>query len=422
MTAGQVPGFDESPPLPSSFCPCGHGDVVAELDREGPLLTRAAGGDARAFGQLYDAHVDDVYRYLLAWTCQEASARELTQRVFDGAVNWLPSIAEGESDLSTWLVTMARDSLIEHREAGLLADGGIEGQTPDVLLAATRLDDAQRDVVVMRLLLGHSVAHTAQLAGYPERVVTDLQFAACAAVWQVLSGAPIEQPPDGDERRRPVWFEHYLDGAYPDPGTDQGLSDVLAVADALRRTAPREVPLPDDAFVAGMRARLLIAMGGEQEPRPSRGGRIAGAFSAVRFHIGRHPWVTTTIAAAAIGIIFGLQAAGSLSHSACGSRPCLVSTTRAAASPQVGVGVPSVSSAPGSGATTTLPTTSERPTTTVARTTRAPVTTPPTTEPPTTTTAPAPKTTQAPTTTAQPSSTTTHRPTTTASTPTTVTR
>ena len=387
MTAGQVPAFGESPSVPSSACPCGHGDVVVEIARQSELLQRAADGDARAFGQLYDAHVDDVYRYLLAWTCDHVRARELTERVFDGAITWLPSIAQGESDLAAWLVTMARDSLIEHREAGLLGDGRMEGQAPDVFLATTRLDDAQRDVVVLRLLLGHSVAHTAHLAGYSERVVTELQYAACVGIWQILSGTPIDPPPDGDERRRPAWFEYFLDGAYADPGSDPGLSDVLAVADALRQAAPRQVPLPDDAFLAGLRARLLMGMGGELAPRarPAGTGGIAAAFAAVRERIGRHPWVTTTVAASAIGVVFGLQAAGGVSHSTCGNRPCLVSTTTAAAAPELGVGVPSVSTAP---ATTVFPTTSTPPSSTAAPTTRRPATTPPTTRPPTTTTAP----------------------------------
>ena len=401
MTAGQVPAFGESPSLPSSACACGHGDVMLEIARQREPLERAADGDVRAFGQLYDAHVDDVYRYLLAWTCDHASARELTERVFDGAITWLPSIAQGETDLAAWLVTMARDSLIEYREAGLLDDGRMAGQAPDVFLATTRLDDAQRDVVVLRLLLGHSAGHTAHLAGYSEGVVTELQYAACAAIWQILSGAPIDPPPDGDERRRPAWFEHFLDGEYADPGSDPGLSDVLAVADALRQAAPRQVPLPDDAFIASLRARLLIGMGGELAPRARPSGGIAAAFAAARKRIGRHPWVTTTVAASAIGLVFGLQAAGGGSHSACGNRPCLVSTTTAAAAPELGVGVPSVSTAP---STTLFPTTSAPPASTAAPTTRRPATTPPSTRPPTTT-APAPKTSR-PTTTATTTSTT----------------
>jgi DNA-directed RNA polymerase specialized sigma24 family protein len=415
MTAGQVPGYGESPSVPPSRdCPCGHGDVMVEIAREREPLERAADGDARAFGQLYDAHVDDVYRYLVAWTCEQASARELTERVFDGAITWLPSIAQGETDLAAWLVTMARDALIEHREAGYLGDGAIEGHAPDVFLATTRLDDAQRDVVVLRLLLGHSVAHTAHLAGYSERVVTDLQYAACAALWQTLSGAPVDPPLEGDERWRTAWFEHYLDGAAPDPGTDPGLSDLLAVADGLRQSAPRQVPLPDDAFMAGLRARLLIGMGGELEPRRRRQAPrgFAAAFASLRERVGRHPWVTTTIAASAIGVVFGLQAAGA-PHSACGDRPCLVSTTTASAAPQAGVGSPSVSTA---AATTVFPTTSRPPPTTAPPTTRAPATTPPTSRPPTTTTKP--PTTRPPTTTS--ATTTSTAPPTTSGGPTTI--
>jgi RNA polymerase sigma-70 factor (ECF subfamily) len=414
MTAGQVPGYGESLSAPPSHdCPCGHGDAMVEIAREREPLERAAYGDARAFGQLYDAHVDDVYRYLLAWTCEPATAKELTERVFDGAITWLPSIAQGETDLAAWLVTMARDALIEYRESGYLGDGHLEGHAPDVFLATTRLDDAQRDVMVLRLLLGHSTAHTAHLAGYSERVVTDLQYAACAALWQTLSGTPVEPAPDGDERWRTAWFEHYLDGAAPDPGTDPGLSDLLAVADALRQSAPRMVPLPDDSFMAGLRARLLAGMGGEPESRRQRqaAGGFAAAFASVRELVGRHPWVSTSIAAGAIGVVLGLQAAGA-PHSNCGDRPCLVSTTTGSASPQAGVGSPSVSTA---AETTVFPTTSLPSSTTAAPSTTArPATTSPSTQPPTTTGRP--QTTRPPTTTTRPKTT---RPPTTTSPPTT---
>jgi RNA polymerase sigma-70 factor, ECF subfamily len=401
-----VAGYAESQSVPPSpDCPCGHGDAMVEIAREREPLERAAYGDARAFGQLYDAHVDDVYRYLLAWTCEQASARELTERVFDGAITWLPNIVQEEADLAAWLVTMARDALIEYRESGYL-NGLLDGQAPDVFLATTRLDDAQRDVVVLRLLLGHSAAHTAHLAGYSEQVVTDLQYAACAALWQTLSGTPVEPAPGGDERWRTAWFEHYLDGAEPDPGTDPGLSDLLAVADALRQSAPRMVPLPDDAFMTRLRARLLGGMGGEPESRRQRqaAGGFAAAFASVRELVGRHPWVSTTIAAGAIGVVFGIQGAGA-PHSNCGDRPCLVSTTTASAAPEGGVGSPSVSTA---APTTVFPTTSQPPSTTaLPTTTRQPATTSPATQLPTTT-APPPKTTAEPTTTKR-----TGRPTTT---------
>jgi DNA-directed RNA polymerase specialized sigma24 family protein len=401
MTTGQVPGADDPRSAPTAPCPCGRGDVAVEMERERPLLERAIAGDTAAFAELYAENVDDVYRYLLAWTGDEASARELTEQVFRNALTWLPVIAGGEGDVAAWLLISARDAVVQHRGAGWVAAAERSDEpAPDVLVAFNQLDDAQREVVVLRLLLGHSLAHTAHLAGYSTRVVGELQLAACASIWERLSGAPMEAPPPGQQDQRARWFERCLEGAYLDPAGDPGLQDVLAVADALRQAAPRQVPLPDDAFAQRLRQELIGEMGGEVAVlRRPGGNRLAGAFALVRHHVGRHPWVATVVAAAAIGLIFGIQIASSTgTRSACGSGPCLASTTDTTVAEQAGVGVPTVSSGPGLGATTLSPTT-----------TAPPTTLPPVTRPPSTAPATAPPTTAARTTQTTEQTTTTRR-------------
>ncbi len=343
MTTGQVPGIDDLRDAAAASCPCGHGGTRAETDRQRPLVTRAAGGDPRAFAELYDDHVDDVYRYLLAWTGEEVGARELTEQVFRGAVTWLPVIADGEGDLTAWLLTAARDAVAQHRGDGWVAGPAqASDQGQDVFAAVERLDDAHREVVVLRLLLGHSLAHTAHLTGYTSRVVEELQLTACSGVWHLLSGAPVEPPPPGDEELRPRRFEQCLAGAYLDPAADPGLSELLAVAEALRQGAPEQVPLPDDAFVKRLRDQLAQALHiGGGAARPAGRSRTGRAFGLVRLHVARHPWVATTIAASAIGVVFGLQMAGGPpARPACGAGQCLVATTQAQAATGAGTGAP----------------------------------------------------------------------------------
>jgi DNA-directed RNA polymerase specialized sigma24 family protein len=415
MTTGQVPGVDDLRSAPPAACPCGRGDVSVEIAGQRPLLERAMAGDGRALGELYEDNVDDVYRYLRAWTGDDVTAKELTEQVFHGALTWLPVIAEGESDLAAWLMTMARDALVERRGAGWT--GGAEQlgeQAPDVLVAAAQLDDAQREVVVLRLLLGHSLAHTAHLAGHSAQVVSGLQLAACSAIWQLLSGATVEPAPPGSQELRARWFEGCLEGAYYDPATDPGLSDLLAVADALRQAAPWQVPLPDDAFLRRLRQQLLGELGGDA-PRRAGGsgpGRLGRAFALARFHAGRHPWAATIVAAGAIGLVLGVQIASNTgARSACGDQPCLASTTEATAAPQAGAAGPTL---PTLSPTTILTTSTAAPTTTLPPTTRAraavPSTAPPTTAARTTRTTRRTTTTRPPPSRPRPSTTVTTAP------------
>ncbi|HZD71531.1 MAG TPA: hypothetical protein VFA45_22260 [Actinomycetes bacterium] len=420
MSAPPAPGLDDPQPEPPEPCPCGHGDIAAEIERRRPLVARAIQGDHEAFLALYDEHVDDVYRYVLAWTWDSALARHLTEQVFRGAVTWLPAIAEGRDDLGSWLIALARDAVGQHLGAGWAEGGQLQGRNPPqgAFAAVEQLDDAQREVVVLRLLLGHSVAHTAHLAGYDAGVVQELQLAACATIWQLLSGAPLDPAPRGQEQLRPRWFEHYLASGAVDAEADPGLSDPLAVADALRHGAPEQVPLPDDSFVAMLRSQLLSSVA--DEPREvvwGRPGRFGRALVAAREQIARHPWVTTTVAAVAIGLVIGLQMAGGApARSTCAGQSCAATSAAEASDPGGTLpSLPVVGGPDGESSTTAAPagvtSTTSRPSTTASS--APPTTAPPTTASPTTRTTRSSTTTRRPTTTTQETTTTTQETTTT---------
>jgi DNA-directed RNA polymerase specialized sigma24 family protein len=415
MTARQAPGVDDLRPAPAEPCPCGHGDVAAVTDRQRPLVMRAIQGDPEAFASLYDDHVDDVYRYLLAWTWDQEAARDLTEQVFRGAVTWLPAIAEGEGDLGSWLIALARDAVGQHLGAGWMGQVQEDGPPQDPFDAVEQLDAAQREVVVLRLLLGHSVGHTAHLAGYDARVVQDLQFAGCATVWQLLSGTPLDPPPHGHQELRPRWFEYCLAGATMDLDADPGLADVLAVADALRQGAGEQVPLPEDVFVAWLRNQLLQPVEGDPvEAPPLAMSRLGRAFALVRYHLAHHPWAATIVAAVAIGLVIGLQLAGGSTPppTTCADETCTGTTVAAAQDETTPPSLPLVGG-PGEETTSstlavlglTSTSTTSRPSSTTRRASSTSTTVPPTTVPRTTTTRLPTTTTRQPTTTTKPTTT-----------------
>jgi DNA-directed RNA polymerase specialized sigma24 family protein len=415
-----------------------------------PLLERAAAGDREAFALVYDDQVEGVFRYLLAWTGDRIEAAELTSQVFHSASGWLPTTNGAEGEAAAWLIAMSRDALT--------AQQGPPGPTVppgDVVAAAGRLPDPEREVVVLRLLLGHSLDHTAHLSGYSHRAVLELQLAACLAIHELVGGTGLPEAapaPSAEEfeRRLARWeIDH--------TGTDPALADALAAAGSLRQAIPGYVVAPSQEIVERLRTELVtgrpaaaavagagagavpgsraptlaerleaagsdpfpaLDLAGEASPAaatPAGTVRGSGGGSGIRGWLSRRPWQATGVATAGILLVLGLQAFGDEgAPRQCGGRPCPVSTTAAVAagegdgsrigtplttvvrsttSSTVGAGPAAAPTlAPPASAVTAPPTT--RPATTSAPTTSAPR--PTTTTRATTTTAP---TTTLPTTT-----------------------
>jgi DNA-directed RNA polymerase specialized sigma24 family protein len=233
-----------------------------------PLLERAAAGDREAFARLYEDQVEGVYRYLLAWTGDRAEAAELTGQVFRGALAWLPATVGGEGEAGAWLIAMARDAVAQRRGSGWIAGpagpDGAGGPATDAVAAVARLGDAEREVVVLRLLLGHSLAHTSHLSGYSRRAVLQLQLAACLAVWELTGGARTGPAPANRTASSAEEFERRLGRWEIDlTGSDPALADALAAAGSLRRAIPGYVVAPDDELVQRLRRELLAEMAGD---------------------------------------------------------------------------------------------------------------------------------------------------------------
>ncbi|HKQ02816.1 MAG TPA: hypothetical protein VJ735_21035, partial [Actinomycetes bacterium] len=340
--------------------------MTAELAGQRPLLERAAAGDREAFALVYDTQVEGVYRYLLAWTGDPSETAELTANVFHAAMGWLPSTTSPEGEAAAWLTAMTRDALAQHQgpsRAGGPADGAPPEAPGDVAAAVARLREPEREVVVLRLLLGHSLDHTAHLSGYSRRAVLELQLTACLAVHELAGGTHTDSAPT---EARPVpsaeEFERRLGRSEIDlTGGDPALADALAVAGSLRRSIPEHVSPPPAEFVARLRAELVS--GGDHRPLepapllPSSEAEFwaqlsdpdllvapvparvdAGNPRAARGGTGfvgwlaRRPWVATGVATAGIVVVLAVQAFGGQgAPPGCGGRPCPVSTTAAVA-------------------------------------------------------------------------------------------
>ncbi len=170
-----------------------------EVDRERliALVELARGGDADAFGLLFDHYHGSVYRFLFHRTRSTTLAEDLTSETFFRALRSMSNFRWQGKDFGAWLMTIARNLCTDHFKAGrtrlemttedmgLHDDGTTEGPedavltslTNEVLLEAlTELPGEQRDCLVMRFLQGMSISETAAVLGRSDGAVKQLQL------------------------------------------------------------------------------------------------------------------------------------------------------------------------------------------------------------------------------------------------------
>jgi len=85
--------------------------------RHARLLARARQGDADAFRQLYRELYDPVTHYLGTRLQNREDVEDLTARVFQRFLSRLESFDAARGSVAAWLLTMARNALVDHYRA-----------------------------------------------------------------------------------------------------------------------------------------------------------------------------------------------------------------------------------------------------------------------------------------------------------------
>lgn len=122
------------------------------------------------FASITEAHLDDVYRYLLYMTANPSTAEDLTSETFERAlVRWTRFDARRGS-AQTWLCQIARSAALDHfrseerrrrrelnvatREGATAAEIELPDEYGPVLRQALRtLTAADREVIALRIVL-----------------------------------------------------------------------------------------------------------------------------------------------------------------------------------------------------------------------------------------------------------------------------
>lgn len=174
-------------------------------DEDAALAIRASGGDAGAFGLLYDRHVAAIYRYVYYRVRDDAEAEDLTSEVFMRALRAMPRYEPRQAFLA-WLYRIARNAVIDRARRGgrqVSFEDALEHPhadqvvVPDTELLAHAASDAlraalrkltplQQEVIVLRFLEGYSTQDIARIVGKREGTVRGIQFRAIGALRQLI--------------------------------------------------------------------------------------------------------------------------------------------------------------------------------------------------------------------------------------------
>ncbi|MGE5691094.1 MAG: RNA polymerase sigma factor [Pseudomonadota bacterium] len=134
-----------------------------------------------AFADAAEAHLDDVYGYLVYLTGDRAAAEDLTAETFEKALRMWSRFDPARGSAKTWLCQIARTTALDHfraerRRRGRedayarrepIADEGplVGGLSPDLQRALLSLSAGEREVVALRVLLDLDGPQAARLLG-----------------------------------------------------------------------------------------------------------------------------------------------------------------------------------------------------------------------------------------------------------------
>jgi RNA polymerase sigma-70 factor (ECF subfamily) len=174
-------------------------DDSPEATREVRLaIARAKEGDRDAIRLLYIRYSDNVYGYLRSIVRDDKEAEDLTQHVFMKLMTVILKYQDQGVPFSGWLLRLARNVALDHLRrrrpipteevfaVDSHADLGGEDRARDLHSALATLPEEQRDVMVMRHIVGLSPQEIAEQMGRSESSIHGLHHRGRRALQQEL--------------------------------------------------------------------------------------------------------------------------------------------------------------------------------------------------------------------------------------------
>lgn len=179
--------------------------------RESQLIARAVRGDAEAFGDLYEAHLEAIYNYIYYRISNAQDAEDLTEAVFLKAWQAMGGFETRDVPFKAWLYRIAHNLVIDYYRTRKELES-LDGQRPltdhrphpeesvqsrematHVARSLQQLPPLHQDVLLLRFVEGLSHAETAEALERTEGAVRVLQHRALKALQALLAVEEVRQ-------------------------------------------------------------------------------------------------------------------------------------------------------------------------------------------------------------------------------------
>jgi RNA polymerase sigma-70 factor (ECF subfamily) len=175
------------------------------LPNERQLVLQAQAGNSEAFGQLYDAYMERIYRFVYFRVEDQQTAEDITSQVFLKAWNSLDWFDFNRTPYLAWLYTVAHNAVIDHyrtRKATAALDDvqlsqqdyaevveneiDLTAEMKTIKAAMQTLTDDQQKVLTLKFIEGMSNSEIAHHLGKREGAIRALQMRGLQALARQL--------------------------------------------------------------------------------------------------------------------------------------------------------------------------------------------------------------------------------------------
>jgi RNA polymerase sigma-70 factor (ECF subfamily) len=168
-------------------------------------VLQAQAGNSEAFGQLYDAYMERIYRFVYFRVEDQQTAEDITSQVFLKAWSNLDRFSFNRTPYLAWLYTIAHNAVIDHyrtRKVTAALDDvqlsqqdhaevveneiDLTNEMKTIKAALQMLTDDQQKVLTLKFIEGMSNTEIARQLGKREGAIRALQMRGLQALAKQL--------------------------------------------------------------------------------------------------------------------------------------------------------------------------------------------------------------------------------------------